>query len=75
MSRGSAWSDEVSALITIWGDEDIQNQLNGATRNKTIFETIAKKLQKNGYNSDWQQCRAKIQNLKAEYKKIKIIIG
>ena len=72
MSRGSAWSDnEVAALVAIWGDEDIQEQLDGATRNKSIFETISKKLQESGYNRDWQQCRAKIKNLKAEYKKIK----
>ena len=74
MSRGSAWSDnEVSALtIILWGDEDIQEQFDGATRNRTIFETITKRLQESGYNRDWQQCRAK---LKAEYKKIKIIMG
>ena len=47
MSRGSAWSDnEVSALITIWGDEDIQDQLDGATRNKTIIEIIARSSRK-----------------------------
>ena len=37
MSRGSAWADaEVNALITIWGEADIQEQLDGATRNKSI---------------------------------------
>ena len=72
MSRGSAWSDaEVTALISIWGDAAIQEQLDGATRNKTIFATISKKLHENGYNRDWQQCRAKIKNLKGEYKKVK----
>jgi hypothetical protein len=73
MSHGSASSDnEVSALITIWGDENIQDQLDGATRNKAIFETIAKKLQESGYNRDWQQCRAKLKNLKKlNTKKIK----
>ena len=60
MSRGSAWSDnEVAALVAIWGDEDIQEQLDGATRNKSIFETISKKLQESGYNRDWQQCELK----------------
>ena len=62
MSHGSAWSDnEVAALIAIWGDADIQDQLDGATRNKTIFDKISKKLQENGYNMDGQQCRAKIE--------------
>ena len=72
MSRGSTWSDaEVSALITIWGEADVQEQLDGATRNQSIFAKIAKKLKESGYDRDWQQCRAKIKNLKAEYKKVK----
>ena len=72
MSRGSTWSDaEVSVLITVWGEADVQEQLDGATRNQTIFANIAKKLKESGYDRDWQQCRAKIKNLKAEYKKVK----
>jgi len=72
MNRGSTWSDaEITALISIWGDAKIQEQLDGATRNKTIFEDISKKMHESGYERDWQQCRAKIKNLKAEYKKVK----
>ena len=72
MSRGSTWTDaEVTALISIWGDTKIQEQLDGATRNKTIFDEIAKKLQSLGYERDWKQCRAKIKNLKGDYKKVK----
>ena len=72
MSRGSAWSDcEVSSLITIWGDADIQEQLDGATRNKSIFQKISRKLQESGYQRDWQECRNKIKNLKGDYKKVK----
>ena len=71
-SRGSTWSDaEVTALIAVWGEADIQDQLDGATRNQTIFACIAKRLKESGYDRDWQQCRAKIKNLKAEYKKVK----
>ena len=72
MSRGNTWSDaEVSALITIWGEADAQEQLDGATRNQSIFASIAKKLNESGYDRDWQQQRAKIKNLKAEYRKVK----
>ena len=61
MSHGSTWSDaEVSALITVWEEADVQEQLDGATRNQTIFANIAKKLKESGYDRDWQQCRAKI---------------
>ena len=72
MSRGSSWSDtEVTALISIWGDADIQEQLDGATRNRSIYEHISKKLHESGIEQDWQQCKAKIKNLKLDYKKIK----
>ena len=44
-SRGSTWSDaEVTALIAVWGEADIQDQLDGATRNQTIFACIPKRL-------------------------------
>ena len=67
MSRGSTWSDsEVAALITIWGEADIQEQLDGATRNKSIYLRISKKLAESGhgFTRDWQQCKAKIKNLR-----------
>ena len=72
MSRGSTWSDaEVTALISIWGDEGIQEQLDGASRNRSIYNTISKKLKESGFDRDWQQCKSKIKNLKSDYKKIK----
>ena len=38
-SRGIAWSNnEVKALIAIWSDDKIQEQLDGAVRNKAVFE-------------------------------------
>ena len=41
MSRGSSWSDaEVTALISIWGDAHIQEQLDGATRNRIVIELV-----------------------------------
>lgn len=71
-SRGSPWSDaEIVALISIWGEADIQEQLDGATRNKSIFIRISEKMKESGYDRDWLQCRAKIKNLKADYKKVK----
>ena len=41
---GALWSDEeVRALIHIWGDDKIQQELDGASRKKSIFVAIAKK--------------------------------
>ena len=71
-SRGSSWSDnEVRALIAIWGEDNIQEELDGAVRNKVIlnFDDIAMKMRQKGYERDWQQCRTKVKNLKKDYKK------
>ena len=68
-SRGSSWSDnEVRALISIWGEDNIQEELDGAVRNQVIYSTIARKMQQKGYEREWQQCRTKIKNLKKEYR-------
>ena len=53
--------------IAIWGDSPIQEELDGAVRNKVIFQKIAKILQEQGIQ-DWVQCRAKIKNLKTKYR-------
>ena len=45
--------------------------MDGAVCNKVIFERIAKKLQEQGYERDWKQCRAKIKNLKTKYREVK----
>ena len=72
MNRGTIWTDnEVRALIRVWGDSKIQAELDGATRNKVIFMTISKRMKEEGYNRDWQQCRAKVKNLKGEYRAVK----
>ena len=71
-SRGSSWSDnEVRALISIWGEDNIQEELDGAVRNQVIFNNIATKMRERGYERDWQQCRTKIKNLKKEYRQTK----
>ncbi|KAF5926879.1 hypothetical protein HPG69_001510, partial [Diceros bicornis minor] len=66
---GKHWCDnEVRALIHIWSDEKIKQMLEGATRNKEIFEEIARRLMQFGIDRDWKQCRTKYKNLKYEYR-------
>ncbi|KAM8800978.1 bifunctional phosphoribosylaminoimidazole carboxylase/phosphoribosylaminoimidazole succinocarboxamide synthetase [Rhynchonycteris naso] len=70
---GKHWTvPEVTALIGIWSDKSIQQQLEGTTRNKRIFEQIAAKLQNFGIERDWKQCRTKYKNLKHEYKIVRM---
>lgn len=70
---GKHWTvPEVRALIGIWSDISIQQQLEVTVRNKRIFEQIAAKLQKFGIERDWKQCRTKYKNLKHEYKIVRM---
>ena len=58
--RNAAWSDkEVKALITIWGEGNVQEELDGAVRSKIVFQNIAKKMVEQGYKRDGEQCRTK----------------
>ena len=60
------------ALIEIWVDEGIQQQLDSCTRKRPIFEKIARRLQGEGeYIRTFAQVREKIKQLKQSYKKIK----
>ena len=49
----------------------MQEELDGAVRNKVVFQDISKKLQDQGHNRDWEQCRTKIKSLKKEYRAVK----
>ncbi|KAE8629637.1 hypothetical protein XENTR_v10000550 [Xenopus tropicalis] len=65
---GKHWkTEETKALITIWSEESIRNQLEGVVRNRQIFEHIASLLQKQGIDRGWRQCRTKYKNLKHDY--------
>ena len=71
--RGTLWGDdEVMALIEIWADEGIQQQLDSCTRKRPIFKKIARRLQGEGeYIGTFPQIREKIKQLKQAYKKVK----
>ena len=67
-SRGVSWSDdEVKALVAIWGEDKVQEELDGAVRNKVVFVGIAKKMRELGYERDWQQCKVKIKKILRAY--------
>ena len=67
-NRGAVWTDnEVHALISVWSDSTVQNQLDGAVKNKVVFDKLAKKLKENwNVERDWKQCKDKIKNLKTK---------
>ena len=56
--------DETKALLCIWADRKMQNQLEGQKRNKLVFNRIAAELlATTGVSRMWQQCSVKIKNL------------
>ena len=74
MAAGSSsnWTDaQVFKLIDAWGDEDIQEQLEGSKRNKHVYEKMATTLRTYGIEKSGEQCRTKVKKLRQEYKKIK----
>lgn len=71
-SRGAFWSDlEVKALIEIWGEQNIQEELDGAVRNRSVFTAISNNMRQQGHDRDWEQCKTKIKALKKKYREVK----
>ena len=67
----SRWDyDQTKALISIWGQENVQRDFDGVARNRTIYKRIASELGKLGINKTWQQCRSKVSNLTFRYRKV-----
>ena len=66
------WSDlETFKLVEIWGEEEIQALLEGCTRNRPVYNKIARGMLEAGYERSGVQCRDKLKKLKSEYKKVK----
>ncbi|KAI4892529.1 hypothetical protein NFI96_024697 [Prochilodus magdalenae] len=68
---GRNWTEEeVAALLNIWAEEGIQQQLQVSTRNKDVFVQISRRLLQQGVERDWKQCRTKYKNLKYLYRSL-----
>ena len=58
ITSGILCSDkEVRSLIAIWDESNIQEELDGAVRNKVVYQERSRKLQQQGYHRDWEQCK------------------
>ena len=68
----AVWTDaDVFKLIELWGEEGIQEQLEGSKRNKHVYEKLSNILAKHKIEKTGEQCRCKLKKLCQEYKKIK----
>ena len=72
MTVTCSWSEaETLKLIEVWGDENIQNQLEGCKRNKTVYEKVSQSMSEAGFEKSADQCREKAKKLKNEYRMMK----
>ena len=71
------WTDdETKLLITIWRDQNIQQQLeNHSIRNKIVYEKLAKGMGDGGFNRNAKQCQLKIKHLREKYRTYKAKIA
>uniref|UniRef100_A0A7N6AKJ6 Myb/SANT-like DNA-binding domain-containing protein n=1 Tax=Anabas testudineus TaxID=64144 RepID=A0A7N6AKJ6_ANATE len=67
------WSyEETRALIAVWSEEKIQQDLQVSVRNEKVYREVSGRLAALGMSRSAKQCRQKIKKLKQEYRKIKI---
>ncbi|XP_041081622.1 uncharacterized protein LOC121298563 [Polyodon spathula] len=61
--------DDITALISVWGQDRFQAELSETFRNIQVFERIAAALRRMGVQRSAVQCRGKIKKLKQEHKR------
>ena len=59
------------ALVSVWGQANVQSELDRVVRNRTIFERVCRELKEMGIHRTRQQCRTKIKNLTQKYRKVR----
>lgn len=68
----AAWTDaETFKLIELWGDQSVQEELEGCKKNSKVFSRLSDQMRTAGYERTLAQCRDKIKKLKGDYRKVK----
>ena len=70
-SSGVWDKQETHKLIEMWGEDNIQSQLEGCYQNKEVYQHIARKMGKEVFERTFVQCREKVKKLKKDYRKLK----
>ncbi|XP_042560597.1 uncharacterized protein zgc:113263 isoform X3 [Clupea harengus] len=64
------WSEpETLALIEIWGNKEVQQNLRGCIRNGHIFAEISEKMAAMGYPKTAEQCHKRVTKLRKTYRR------
>lgn len=75
-NRGQTWAcEEIQALIDIWSDEYISEQLSATHKNSEIYAIFSKQLREKGYNRSPEQCRIKVKKLRQKYIQVRDALG
>ncbi|XP_078138254.1 uncharacterized protein LOC139919797 [Centroberyx gerrardi] len=68
-TRSVPWTDlETLALINIWGEDKIQQELRGMHRTGHIFSIISNKMAAQGFSRTAEQCQTRVKRLKANFR-------
>ena len=65
----AGWSAEATkALLSEWGEQNIQSQLDGVVRNKLVHGKVVESMCEMGYVYTWKQCRTEAKSLTQAYR-------
>ena len=57
----AGWTDNATqALLSVRGEQNVQEQLDGVKRNRHIYDQISAALRDMGYDFSAKQCRTKV---------------
>ena len=73
MSGADRTDESIRALLSIWDQQNIQEQLDGVKRNKYIYDRISSELSDVSYEFTTKQCRTKVKNLNQSYRKVRYV--
>ncbi|XP_048345374.1 uncharacterized protein LOC125428779 isoform X2 [Sphaerodactylus townsendi] len=69
--RGVAWKErETLDLLSIWGEETIQEALANTHRNLEVYDRVAKQMSALGHKRSAVECRTKTKAMRHEYKRV-----
>ncbi|GFR29102.1 zinc finger protein with KRAB and SCAN domains 2 [Trichonephila clavata] len=61
-------TEEIRALINIWGNLDVQKKFDGTVRDSEVYKNISEELKKLGYARTVSQIRSKVKQMKRDYR-------
>uniref|UniRef100_A0A674B201 Zgc:113263 n=1 Tax=Salmo trutta TaxID=8032 RepID=A0A674B201_SALTR len=65
------WSDSATqVLLSIWGSDEVQEDLKGCTKNRHIFTEISQAMANEGYLRTAEQCQSRVKQLKANFRQL-----